>query len=230
MMKTPPSKKSHEMKARITTITIRDISIPVDADEAWNEFKVLPFAEQVAEVATWFFWQIQLPWIDLPEDTRKRFWNEFSKPEASEARAVAVHGIRFANNSDALQLLNRGIQFQRDLISGRFKNDEGNGGFQTAAFIGMQFAEMASKKDHRLFCQLADIIKAGGIDGGTKGGEDSFNGQVIREFSQFVSTNRTLPTKKKIRDALGLSNEKPDCERLRESLKELGLKGLPSAR
>lgn len=219
------------MSPRITTVTIAGrVPVLVDADRAWSEFKASPFEEQVAEIATCFFWQIQLPWIDLSEDGRQCFWDEFSKNEAVEARTVAVHGIRFSNNIDRLKLLNDAINFQRNLNAGRFKEDNADN-FQSGAIsIGLRFAELAEKKDHRAFQAFADIFKTGGIEGGNRGGEDSFHGQVIRDFCQLVLTGRTLPTKKLLRESLGLSSEKPDAENLRVALKSLGLSGLPLAR
>lgn len=214
-------------KDRITTWSYGDHSFPINADDHWQRFKAEPFDEQVISVADCFFWQIQLSWIEQPLDDRKRFWDAFSKSDKEAARNIAVYGLLYSNNVKALELINDTISLERDRIAGKLKDQPSERTMERYFIIGLRFAEIAVKKDHRLWRQLANIIEAGGIDGGIKGGEDSFNGQVIREFCQLVSNSRALPTKKNLREALGLSSEKPDSERLRIALNELGLSGLP---
>lgn len=225
---------SAKPKKRITTMSYGDkISVPVDADEQWKGFTGMDFFEQVQSVSECFFWQVQLPWIDLPEETRKQFWNGFQQGDAVKARSVAVHGIPYANKIEALNLLNDAIEFERNLTSGRFKGEKMKDAFQSGAMsIGLRFSKMAEMKDHCLFQQLADLIKAGGIDAGEKpkGGEPSLNGQIIRDFCQLVRTSRTLPTKKQLRDSLDIGAGTSKVEKFRVALIELGLGGLPTAK
>ncbi|MES2658141.1 MAG: hypothetical protein V4689_05960 [Verrucomicrobiota bacterium] len=220
---------SGNAQKRITTWHFGDLPVPVDADEQWDDMKNSTFAEQIEKIADGFFWIIQLPWIDLPATIRETFWEEFMSPGKERARKIAVFGLKYCNNEELFQLLLDSIGCEKSRSSGKFK-DSPDYALQSFALIGVKFAEMASKKDHRIFQQMADIIKAGGIDGGVKGGEDSFNGQVIRDFCQLVLAERTLPTKKQLRESLGLSDDKVDTEKLRIALKELGLGGLPRNR
>lgn len=221
---------SAKTKKIITTIHIGNkASVPVDAENDWLRFKESKFEEQLEEIIDSFFWIIHLPWFNLPPSDLDRFWNEYSKPEAEESRLVAVHGLVFSNNLESLQLLNDAIQRQRDKVAGKYSG-KSEDMLIHFALIGMKFAEIAVKKDHKLLKQLADVMKQGGIDGGTKGGEDSLAGQTIRDFCQLVATLRTLPTKKQLRESLGIGMEKEDSEKLRKEMKSLGLGGLPQER
>lgn len=217
-------------KHEVTNWGLGKLQIPVDAKMQWNEFLNDSFDDQVEAVASSFFWQIQLPWINLPLEKRSCFWKEFSRDGCEHARDIATMGILYTNNIESLLFLKRAKELRDKSAAAKGDKKKLKMFLLESAIIGQEFSEIVCKMDHRLFRKFADIIKAGGIGIGTKGGEDSFNGQVLRDFCQLVSASRNLPTKKQLRESLGLTSEKPDSEKFRIALKELGLNGLPTAR
>jgi hypothetical protein len=203
------------------------LPLPIDAASHWQDFSESNFVNKLDEVAGVFFWQVQLHFMDLPQAAKDKFWRGITLAGTEKARFAAVHGMKFVNNYDLFTLLTDSIAVGNESPCGPDADHIRNARLQV---IGFRFAEIAAKKDHRIFQRMADIMSHGGIDGGVRGGEDSINGQVMRELCQFVATHRALPTKKHIRESLGLETYKTDSEKLRIALNELGLSGLPQSR
>jgi hypothetical protein len=204
-----------------------NLPLPIDAASHWQDFLESDFADRLNQAASVFFWQVQIHFIDLPQAAKDKFWQGITAEGTEKARFTAVHGMKFVNNYDLFTLLADSIAVGNEPPCGHDADPSRNGRLQV---IGFRFAEIAAKKDHRIFQRMAEIMSHGGIDGGIRGGEDSINGQVMRELCQFVATHRALPTKKHIRESLGLETYKTDSEKLRIAFKELGLSGLPQSR
>lgn len=199
----------------------------IDIDLRFEEFKKMPFDQQLNEVISSDFWMSQIFGTSLDEASMKKFWHEFQKPDAEKARQVAVDGIAKVNHAELLDLLLDALDFEAARLSGDYEKDPMSGK-NFAMLLGTRFAKMVTNKDPSAFRRMAQLIENKGEIDGVRGGEDSLQGQVVREFCQFFSNTRTLPTKKQIQENLGIENDdKSKKEKLRGVMIKLGLSGLP---
>jgi hypothetical protein len=208
----------------LVKVNTSGISYEVDIDQEWKEFKESEFDCQLESASSWNFWMTQLFGVDLPQETKNKFWNEFQKPAAGKARIIAVYGLKWANYADHFSLLKSAIDLIKDRDDGKLA-DKAEDALLHFASIGMRFAEMTARRDHRDFRRMAELIKDGGIPSGKRCGEDELNAEIMREFTIHFRNTRTLPTKKQLREAVGEN----DAERFRKSLFQLGLSGLPQS-
>lgn len=214
----------------MVSVTISGVKMEVDIDARWSDFKKMPFEDQLETVTCSYFWMSQIFGVGLDVPAMNRFWANFQRPEAEKARDVAVNGITRVNNHALFSLLKSAMDFERDRAQGVYK-DNHESGMMDGYVLGLRFAELATRKDPADFRRMAAMIKNGGEIEGARGGEDTFHGEIVREFCQYVSNTRTLPTKKEIREGLGISSDDKDkTEILRKSLIKLGLSGLPQSR
>ena len=213
---------------RITTFRVGDLSIPVDADKSWHRFSNDIPEGQLETVADESFWIIHLPWFNQPEDLRQRFWENFNTAAASKNRSTAILGLKYTNGGHLLELLNAGIQFDRDLKGGHFKGKTDR--MKNAAMvIALKFSEVVSKKDPKALRKMADILQEGGITVAREIEGETVNRTVFTAFRDLVKESRLLPTKKQIRHKLGWGDDDDAIDKLREALNALGLSGLPKA-
>jgi hypothetical protein len=223
------SAKKRNPKTSVEVDLGNGIKYHVDTEEQWAEFSSEEFSGQLESVICPFFWAVQFNNNDLPLADKNKFYDDFQRPEAEHAREIAVRGLKHVNNWPLFRLLKDAMDWEKNRQSGHnAKHTEA--AISDAAVIGAEFAELAAKKDYRAFRRMADMLQAGGIPPGDKSGEESLSGQIVREFCLHFVNHRTLPTKKQLREKLGLSTEKFETEPLRKAMKELGLSGLPQGR
>jgi hypothetical protein len=213
----------------VVKVNLGGLHYEQDIDREWQEFQQKGFEDQLDAAISSFFWMRHIFGIELPQEAKNRFWEDFQRPDAERAREAAVYGLRYVNNLALFELLKSGMDFIENRDNGIYANDP-EGARMDIQIIGLRFAELASKRDYKDFRRMADMIQNGGIPDSNRGGEDTLHGQIVREFCQHVANFRTLPTKKQIRESLGIDgDDKSKHELLRKSLKELGLSGLPQA-
>jgi hypothetical protein len=214
----------------IVSVNIAGFQMEVDIDRKFEEFKKMPFDQQLDEAISSEFWMSQIFGASLDEASMKRFWNEFQEPAAERARWVAVDGIAVVNNAYLFDIMKEAIDFKSSREAGDYENDRRLGELM-AMRLGLIFANLVARKDPAYFRRMEAMIESGGNLDGSRSGEDSFQGQIVREFCQFFANTRRLPTKKQIRENLGIdSDDKSQIEALRKALIKLGLSGLPQTR
>ena len=199
---------------RMTTFSYGTASIPIDVDQHWNEFLNSDTDTQLETVSNDdTFWLIQLPWMDSPDEAKTVFWNAFATQTADRCREVAVRGAEYANKRQLLHLLQ---------MAHRVSQMTGKRRMELAAVLGCQFADIVAEQDPKIFRRMTELVENNGIP---EVGGDTRNSKILRSFTDFVKTNRSLPTKSAIRKAVG-----GDEKKFSAALKELGLSGLPQGK
>lgn len=218
------------MKTNNAEVTLCGLKLSVDIDAKWKDFEAEDFDTQLETVTSSYFWMTQIYGVGLDENAMKQFWEPFQRSDASRAREIAIYGIARVNNHELFSLLKDAMDYDKARESGDYEKDKELGMLDGCA-LGLRFAKLAANKNPGDFRRMAELLKHGGEIEGTRGGEDTLEGEIIREFCQHVANTRTLPTKKEIRVGVGIkSDDKNRCDKLRDSLKNLGLSGLTQSR
>ena len=201
-----------------TKITVGNHSFDANWEKLKKDLQTASEPEIIESIGGDFYWLVALPQMKESEATKVRFWNHFS--EASEARLRAVKGNKIASLDSELLLLNMALDcIHEQELTGRYD-------LKSASIVGVQFLELVKNEDHKSLKAMADIIKLGGVKDG-RGGLESQKGKYLTAFAACHIRGWKLPTKKEIRDELGVL---PDADSTRDAdkiLREIGLGGLP---
>ena len=201
-----------------TKITVGKHSFDANWEELKKDLQGSSELEVMEAIGGDFYWLVALPQMKESEATKVRFWNHFS--EAAETRLRAVKGNRIAALDSELRILNSALGCVDE------QERTGKWNIKSASVIGLQVLEMVKNEDYKGFKAMADIIKLGGVKEG-RGGLESQKGKYLTAFAACHIRGWKLPTKKAIRDELGVL---PDADSTRDAdkiLREIGLGGLP---
>lgn len=213
-------------ETRLMKYFIGSLEIDVDPDMAWQDVLDEGSREQVASVADSYHFAIQLQVIELPLAMKKQFWQHYAKPDAEDARTRAYLGLAHRNHLEEFKLVQDAISYQRRTGEGFYREDQKRfleGGWQ----IGYKFSELIAVGDAPALRRIANIIEAGGIPEGRRGGIASEDGYMLENFVKLHLASRCLPTKKQLRAACGL-NAIEDKKLADKRMRKLGLWGLPT--
>ncbi len=198
----------------------------VDADKNWQELNLLPIHERREQSISILHFLIQIHEIDLPENIKNRFLQFYCAPDAIKARDVAFSGLTHSNHKRESEMIDCAQDFLAQRDHGKFKDDLNEGLFALAP-IALQFAEIIEKRDVPALRRIIAIIESRGIPEGSRSGAGSEDRYMLEKFCELHLATRSLPTKKALRKACGLS-DRVDEKLATKRMKKLGLWGLPT--
>lgn len=169
---------------------------------------------------------IQLHFIDISQSIKDRFFGYFSSASAIDSRKCAIDGLVQKNYEQADFLLDTTQSFIRDRATGQYADDKDHG-FAMMAAIAASFADIIEKRDTATLRRVINVIENRGVPDGSRGGIGSEDRYMLEKFAELHAANRSLPTKKALRDACGLK-AREDEKLAAKRMKKLGLWGLPT--
>ncbi|MCX6880759.1 MAG: hypothetical protein NTW21_44185 [Verrucomicrobia bacterium] len=221
-----PGRPKKSLTAGIATVHIEGMTLKVDVDEAWKRLLSDAPQKQVASISTGFHFLIHLGCMALPYAIKTRFLSHYSAPKAIKARDIAIDGLVAVNHERELHILEQAGAFHHNLTTGKYRDDDDRMNMDMLLFA-VGFAEVVYKRDAAALRRMINIIEAGRMPPGERGGVGSADGYMLEKFCELHLATRSLPTKKRLRNECGLGgleNEKIAAKRM----KKLGLWGLPT--
>jgi len=204
--------------------------IKIDPAAHWQRLIEETPEDQNDSIVSGHHWMIVLFDINLPQDQKNRFWEDYQQPEAEKNRKKALKGLAWVNYEAERDLLNHTLweHEQREKAIAEKNEEACKLAWDGMALTGIKFADLVHALDYKAFERMAKILKEGKtpVSDAPKGGEHSDAGQMLRHFIRLHLETRGLPTKKELREACGLTD---DPKRASSLMKELGLSGLPQA-
>lgn len=214
---------------RIATISYGDgeiqTPIEIDVDEHWDGVLERTPEDRLNFVSSPFHFLIHLQHMDLPAAIKDRFYAHYSKPSAVKVRDVALWGLVASNYGNELSILHSVDDFNERRTAGWYKDRPGLFDMDMLRFA-IGFAEIVRKRDVSAFRRMEKILKSGGLPQGERGGLDSEDGFMFKNFVELHLASRSLPTKKALREACRIGGLNPE-EVAAARMKKLGLSGLP---
>jgi hypothetical protein len=208
---------------RITKWTMGSITMDVDYDEMLRDMATDSELDIIEAISSSYYWSIALPWIDASDSVRTNFFEMFQDPEAVKARNSAIKSNYIAKKERELDLLEKAFSLTNN------KNKTGDDYKTSVVLFGCLMSDLITNEGgHKFLTSMGRILKDGRVNKGKSGGLQSNQGKLLKAFIKcHLKDTSRLPTKKKIRDLVGII---PDTDQRRDAdhnLRLLGLGGLP---
>lgn len=217
------------MKAKKRYTTIEGFTrkpLRIDVDKWWQTLLAMPPAERVGAALSPWRITINMVGVELPDRIKNRFLDHFLDPEAEDARAVALGGLVAANHDREMGIIESARQFDRRRLAGEYAGRLEDAAGDMILFAPC-FAEIVANRDVSSLRRMINILEAGGLPAGERGGIGSADGYMLEKFAELHVASRSLPTKKALRDACGLGKNE-DEKISSKRMNKLGLRGLPT--
>lgn len=208
--------------SRVSEITMGGITFEADYDELLNELLNDSDYQLVETVSDHFYWLVALQWLDAEEIDKERFWVQFNSEGKYLARLRAVRGNMVVKNKTALEILEQAdSNFRKLERSGSYDRD-------SLAVFGARILTLIKDNDQKSFANISLILKNGYVSRGSVGGEGSNYWNFLDAFVRcHIDAKFQLPTKKAIRERLGIPQDADLRRDADKHLEHLGLGGLP---
>jgi hypothetical protein len=211
---------------RIATVQYLGITFDVDVDAHWKRFLGDTPPNQLGSISTDLHFLIQLGCMDLSYPIKTRFLKFYSDPSKIKHRGISINGLVSTNYEAELNILREAALFQHKRTTGKYRDNLDVAHMDMTSFA-VEFAEIVQRRDVPALRRMINIIEAGGVPSGERGGVGSADRYMLEMFCKLHLATRSLPTKKQLRNACGLG--KLEDEKLAaKRMKKLGLWGLPT--
>lgn len=176
------------------------------------------------------FWHSIRPWLENSPDDIASFWKHFNTPTAYDRRMKAVEGTTSTNRNPERVIVGlakeiHGLRSSLEtgtLLSSAFPDPDQRESLQDLGLKKLaEWVMNAVMNDHEAPRRLYDSLKS------KPDQKPSKDGEVFNTFVHLVGKDQRLPTKKRVRHAVGLGDDPEDYKAANKAYRKLGLNGLP---
>jgi hypothetical protein len=202
----------------------------IDPVEQWSLLLEETPEDQLISIVPVSHFLTHLPLMNVPSNMANRFIKEYGRPEKEHARSVAAFGLVETSHGEQWMLWDRARHFADAAgITCAWGDHKPSEKFinTLARIVALGFSEIVANKDVPALRRMISIIESQDMPKGIRGGPCSEEYDMLLNFSKLHLRDKSLPTKKQLREACGL-NDLASKKLAEKRMKKLGLWGLPT--
>ena len=189
-------------------------------------------------------WHFIIPWLDTPVAELKKFWSCYRLETSQKGRESAVHGTKYDNRKNEIQLLNIAHEYKAlSLKNWEFdlgKDEQPSLLVASAPSESERYAMMETLRqqmadwvldaiwnDPQAPKRLHELLKDKKTTKSEYQDQPTISSRIFTAFVQEITGYWKLPTKKTVRTKANLGDQNEDYAAASRAFDLLGLAGLP---